>query len=89
MAFINIDYGTKLEAFFSKIGELFEGYGSPTDDKYVLNSDQTRGKLSRFRVNLDLINKFSARLFPYIVSWMIKIAIYFTPDTTKLSIWQL
>ena len=89
LAFININYGTKLEAFFSKIGELFEGYGSPTDDKYVLNSDQTRGKLSRYRVNLDLINKFSARLFPYIVSWMIKIAIYFTPDTTKLSVWQL
>lgn len=38
LAFINIDYGTKLEAFFSKIGELFEGYGSPTDDKYILKS---------------------------------------------------
>ena len=74
LAFINIHFGVRLGSFMKKLGEMFEGFGDAKDPKYVLNSPKTRGKLSRYRVKLDLVEKYLVRMTGYYISWTLRIA---------------
>ena len=73
LSFIDINYGQKLGAFMKQVGQLFEGFGSKSDNRYIYNSAHTRGKLSLYRIKLSLIEKYLARLVGFLASWAVRI----------------
>ena len=89
LAFINVQYGQKLESFLSKIGELFEGYQNPAGTEYIMHTKMWRGKLTKYGVHIDIWSKYALRLTAYLVCWLLKFCIAIVPYDLRLPKWTL
>ena len=67
--FVNINFGSTLQAFLNKVGELFVS-GQPHDEALqVTNSIGSRGKVSTWYVSLSFGKMFALKLALYLLSW--------------------
>ena len=85
LAFINVDFGPKLESFLLKTAAITQYESDPSHPQQVFNSKRYRGKVSKYKTTFDVMRYMAYRLIAYYASWILRCLKRYLMNTKQMN----